>query len=64
MAVMVWAAFSWNGTTDIVFIDGRLNSLGYRKILEDHLLPKAVEIGGQSGLSSRTTLGYTQRDPF
>jgi hypothetical protein len=44
---MVWAAFSWNGTTDIVFIDGRLNSLGYRKILEDHLLPKAVEIGDQ-----------------
>jgi len=46
-SVMVWAAFSWNGTTDIVFIDGRLNSLGYRKVLEDHLLPKAAEIGGQ-----------------
>jgi hypothetical protein len=46
------------------FIDGRLNSLGYREILEDHLLPKAVEIGGQSVLSSRTTLEYTQRRPF
>jgi hypothetical protein len=27
-SVIVWAAFSWDGTTDIVFVDGRLNSLG------------------------------------
>jgi hypothetical protein len=59
---MVRTAF--NGTTNIVFIDGRLNSSGYREIFEDHLLPKAVEIGGQSGLSSRTTLKYTKRGPF
>lgn len=46
-SVMIWAGFGWNGTTDIVFIDGRLNSQGYRKVLEDHLLPKAPQIAGQ-----------------
>jgi len=47
-SVMVWDGFSWDGTTDIVFIDGRLNSAGYREVLENHLLPKATEIAGQN----------------
>ncbi len=32
-SVMVWAGFSWDGATDIVFIDGRLDSAGYREVL-------------------------------
>ena len=36
---MVWASFSLSGTSNIVFIDGRMNSIGYQALLEEHLLP-------------------------
>ena len=36
---MVWASFSLLGTSNIVFIDGRMNSIGYQALLEEHFLP-------------------------
>ena len=34
---MVWASFSLLRTSNIVFIDGRMNSIGYQALLEEHL---------------------------
>ena len=56
-SVMVWAGFCWGGTTDIVFVDGRLNSVGYRQLLSDHLLPKANEIAGQNWIFQQDNAG-------
>ena len=36
---MVWASFSLLGTSNIAFIDGRMNSNGYQALLEKHLIP-------------------------
>jgi transposase len=47
-SVMIWAGFGWNGKTDMAFIDGRMNASGYQTMLEEYLLPKGVEIGGQN----------------
>lgn len=38
-SVMIWAGFSAFGKTTLAFVDGRINSIGYQKILADHLLP-------------------------
>jgi len=45
---MVWAAFGYNGFTDIAFIDGKLNSEKYADILKEYLLPIAKNIGGHN----------------
>ncbi|KFM58275.1 Transposable element Tc3 transposase, partial [Stegodyphus mimosarum] len=45
-SVMVWAAFLFNGTTDIAFLEGRLCSEDYQKMLEMHLLPFGELLGG------------------
>jgi transposase len=47
-SVMVWAAFGYKGVTDIVFIDGRMNSGKYQELLRLQLLPVAHNIGGQN----------------
>ena len=36
---MVWAAFSLLGKSEIVFVDGRMNSVGYQARLQENLLP-------------------------
>jgi len=36
---MIWGAFSAYGKSSIAFIGTRLDSRGYQKILQDHLLP-------------------------
>lgn len=38
-SVMVWAGFGINGTTDIVFLDGNVNSYKYCDVIGDNLLP-------------------------
>lgn len=38
-SVMVWAGFSYHGTTDIVFIEGNMNTSKYCDVLAEHLLP-------------------------
>lgn len=45
-SLMVWGAFSYNGTTDIVFLEGRQNSEDYQKLLEVQLLPFGELLGG------------------
>ncbi|GBL94094.1 Transposable element Tc3 transposase [Araneus ventricosus] len=39
--VMVWGGFATEGTTPIVFVQGRMNSDGYVDILADNLLTEA-----------------------
>jgi transposase len=36
---MIWGAFSAFGKLKIAFIETRLDSFGYQKVLEEHLLP-------------------------
>lgn len=45
-SVMVWGAFSFNGTTDIAFLEGRQTSKEYIEVLNSHLLPIAETLGG------------------
>ena len=45
-SVVVWAAFGYNGTTEIAFIDSRLNSKKYQELLEIYMLPYINEICG------------------
>lgn len=45
-SVMVWAAFGFNGFTDIIFVDGNLDSSKYQNLLGIHLLPNGPIIGG------------------
>ena len=42
-SVMIWAAFSAKGTTEVSFIDRNVTSLVYLQILETHLLPYAAK---------------------
>ena len=47
-SVMVWGEFSFNGTLDICFLEGKQNSLAYQTTLRNHLLPKAQIIAESS----------------
>jgi hypothetical protein len=47
-SVMIWAAFGWNGVSDVVFVDGRMNAAGYQNILQEHLLPAGATLGGSN----------------
>ena len=38
---MIWASFDWAEKSSICFVDGRMNSNGYREVLKNHL----VDIG-------------------
>ena len=38
-SVIIWGAFSYKGTSDLVAVKGRLNSIGYSRILEGLLIP-------------------------
>jgi len=33
--LMVWGSFGWNNKSNLVFIDGKINSAGYTNILDD-----------------------------
>lgn len=44
-SVMVWGAMSYRGTRFLSRVDGRLNSQGYIKILEDCAIPSAHLLG-------------------
>ena len=46
-SIMVWAAFSWSGKSEICFVSHRLNSARYIEVLESHLLPVAEGIAGK-----------------
>jgi hypothetical protein len=45
---MVWAAFGFNGKTQIIFLNGRQKAADYIRVLADHLLPFGGEIGGRN----------------
>ena len=45
-SLMVWAAFGYNGKTNIVFLEGRSKAVDYQNILKMHLLPFGEQIGG------------------
>ena len=37
-SAMIWASFGWVGKSSICFVDGRMNSNGYREVLKSHLV--------------------------
>ncbi len=43
---MIWGGISLLGSTDVGFIDGRLDATGYQKVLQKHLLPVASKTRG------------------
>ena len=45
-SVMIWASFGWNGKSSICFVDGRMNSKGYREVLQKHLIDIGSCMGG------------------
>lgn len=45
---MTWAGFGANGTTEIVFCEGRINSKYYQNMLQTYLLPIGPVIGGEN----------------
>ncbi len=45
-SVMIWASFGWGGKSSICFVDGRMNSNGYREVLKNHLVDIGNSIGG------------------
>lgn len=47
-SIMVWAAFSWGGKSDICFTSHRQNSARYIDVLESHLLPVSQRIAGKN----------------
>ncbi len=49
-SVMVWAAFSYDGKSEIVFLNGHQNSADYIQVLTEYLLPAGEEIGGEEWL--------------
>lgn len=49
-SVMVWASFCANGTSDICFIKGRINAIGYQDILKNHLEDIGAKVGAKDWL--------------
>lgn len=47
-SLMIWASFGWGGKSSICFVDGRMNSAGYREVLKNHLLDVGHIMGGSN----------------
>ena len=47
-SLMVWAGIGWSVRTELVFINGRMNSIQYRDMLKKYLLPFTNRISGQN----------------
>ena len=47
-SVMIWASFGWVGKSPICFVDGQMNSSGYREVLKNHLVDIGSSIGGSN----------------
>ena len=47
-SLMVWAAFGNNGKTDLVFLEGSIDSQVYVEMLDNHLLKAGKKIGGKN----------------
>ncbi|CAF1320075.1 unnamed protein product [Didymodactylos carnosus] len=45
-SMMIWAAFGHNGTSNICFVDTKLNPDGYRNVLKNRLPNIGTTIGG------------------
>ena len=60
---MVWGAFSYNGTTDSVFLKIRQCSEGYQKMLESQLHPfgKLMRGGGANGYITKTIAPFASQ---
>ena len=45
---MIWAAFGYNGKTQIVFLKGRQKFEDYINVMRNHLLPNAQNLAGKN----------------
>lgn len=48
-SVMIWAGVSWHGTTELVFLKGKQNSVKYTETLTSGMLPCLRELGSKLG---------------
>ena len=46
-AVMIWGCMSWHGLGRIVVVEGTMNSKKYAEVIQESLLPQAVEWYGE-----------------
>ena len=37
-SIKIWVSFVWAGKSSICFVDGRINSNGYREVLKNYLV--------------------------
>ena len=44
---MYWGAFGYNGSTELVEVKSRSNSLDYQNILKNHLIKRGSKLGGR-----------------
>ncbi|KAK2577631.1 hypothetical protein KPH14_012896, partial [Odynerus spinipes] len=47
-SVMLWAGISYNGKTEIKFIDGRMKSTGYLKLIKEQIHDNGRRIAGDN----------------
>lgn len=50
---MIWAGIGYNGKTDIVLVEGRMNATAYRNLIQQIKKQYAVHIVGSSNLILR-----------
>ncbi len=49
-SIMIWAAFGWDGKTDIAYISGLMDASGYQNLQEEYLLGNCEHVGGPNWL--------------
>ena len=47
-STMIWTGIGYNGKTDIVFIEGSMNAVAYRKLIRKQIRKYAVHIAGSN----------------
>ncbi|CAM4983192.1 unnamed protein product [Rotaria socialis] len=54
-SVMIWASFRWGSKSSTCFINGRMNSNGYREVLKNHLVDIGNAVGGSDWIFQQDT---------
>ena len=61
-SVMVWATISSRGSSELVFLEGKQNSLKYLETLDQYLFPCVTNLEMMQSFFSMTMPRYTHQD--